>query len=75
MVGKAKVMSYEDIKVAQAKRDTKEAAMVKGKPGRKQKSSAPVAAQVKRTKRSELEAAEEEIDALEYGKQCSVLEL
>ena len=32
VVGKAKVMSYEDIVEAQAKRDAKEAAVVKGKP-------------------------------------------
>ena len=31
VVGKAKVMSYEDIVEAQAKRDAKEAAVVKGK--------------------------------------------
>ena len=31
VVGKAKVMNYEDIVEAQAKRDAKEAAMVKGK--------------------------------------------
>jgi hypothetical protein len=30
VVGKAKVMSYEDIVEAQAKRDAKEAAVVKG---------------------------------------------
>jgi hypothetical protein len=40
--GKAKVMSYEDIVEAPAKCDTKEAAVVKGKPGRKRKSSALV---------------------------------
>ena len=35
MVGKAKVMSYEDIVEAQAKRDAKEAAVVKGKRGQR----------------------------------------
>lgn len=50
VVGKAKVMSYEDIKAAQAKRDAKEAAVVKGKPGRKRKSSAPTAGKAKRTR-------------------------
>ena len=33
----AKVMRYEDIEAAKAKRDAKEAAVVKGKPGRKRK--------------------------------------
>jgi hypothetical protein len=47
VVGKAKVMSYEDIVEAQAKRNAKEAAVVKGKRGRKRKSSEPVVARVK----------------------------
>jgi hypothetical protein len=34
-------MSYKDFEAAKAKRDAKEAAVVKGKPGRKRKSSAP----------------------------------
>jgi hypothetical protein len=55
VVGKAKVMSYEDIVEAQAKRDAKEAAVVKGKPDRKRKCSAPVAAQAKRARKSEME--------------------
>jgi hypothetical protein len=38
VVGKAKVMSYEDIVETQAKRNSKEAAVVKGKRGRKWKS-------------------------------------
>ena len=75
-VGKAKVMmTYKDIVEAQAKRDAKEAAVVKGKPGRKRKSSAPVAAQAKRTKRSELEVAKDEIEAEGMGNYCSVQEL
>jgi len=40
MVGKAKVISYEDIGEAQAKRDAKEATVVKGKRGPKRESSA-----------------------------------
>ena len=39
VVGKAKVMRYEDIKAAQAKRDANEVAVVKEKPGRKRKST------------------------------------
>ena len=41
-VGKAKLMSYKDIVGAQAKRDAKEAIVVKGKPGPKRKSSVPI---------------------------------
>ena len=63
VVGKAKVTSYEDIKVAQAKRDTKKAAAIKGKRGRKRKNSVPVAAQAKRTKRSELKITKDGIEA------------
>jgi hypothetical protein len=75
VVGKAKVMSYEDIVEAQARRDAKEAAVVKGKRGRKRKASAPEVVQAKRVRKSELEVAEEEIKALEFGNQCSVLQL
>ena len=75
VVGKAKVMSYEDIKAAQAKRDAKEAALVKGRPGRKRKSSAPTAGKAERTKKSELEAEKEEIEAEGFGNYCSVLQL
>ena len=74
-VGKAKVISYKDIIEAQAKRDTKEAAVVKGKPGRKRKSSAPVLKEAKRTRRSKLEVAEEEIEAGGLENYCSVLQL
>jgi hypothetical protein len=67
-------MSYEDIVEAQAKRGAKEASVVKGKPGRKRKSSAPMAAQAKRTRRSEVEVAEQEIEAEGMGNYCSVLQ-
>ena len=75
VVGKAKVMSYEDVVEAQAKRDAKEAVVVKGKRGRKRKASAPEVAQAKRVRKSELEVAEKEIEALEFGNHCSVLQL
>jgi hypothetical protein len=75
VVGKAKVMSYEDIIEAQAKRDAKEASVTKGKLGRKRKSDAPVAAQVKRTQKSELEVAEQEIKAEGMRDYCSILQL
>ena len=73
VVGKAKVMSYEDIIQAKLKRDVKDTPVVKGKPGRKRKSSAPVAVQAKRKRRSELEIAEQEIQAEGLGDYCSVI--
>jgi hypothetical protein len=73
VVGKAKVMSYEDIVEVQAKRNAKEAAVVKEKRGLKRKSSAPVVAQAKRTRKSEVEVAEDEIEAMGLGNYCSVL--
>ena len=75
VVGKAKVMSYEDIVEAQAKRDAKETAVVKGKPGRKRLASALVAAQAKQTRKSETEVAMQEIEAEGLGNHCSVLQL
>lgn len=68
-------MSYQDLVDAQTKRDAKEAGAVKGKPGRKRKASATVTAQAKRPRKSELEVAEEEIEALEFRTHCSVLRL
>jgi hypothetical protein len=73
VVGKAKVMSYEDIVEAQTKRDAKEAVPVTGKGGRKRKSSAPVVAEAKRTRKSEEEVARSEIEALGPENYCSVL--
>jgi hypothetical protein len=75
VVGKAKVMSYEDIVEAQAKRDAKEAAVAKGKRGRKRKATTPEQTQAKRTRKSELEVAEAEIEAEGMGNYCSVLQL
>ena len=66
ILGKAKVMSYEDIVEAQAKLDAKNASVAKGKPGRKRKSSAAAAVQVKRTRKSELEVVEQEIEAEDF---------
>lgn len=48
--------------------------VVKGKPSRKCKSSVPVAAQAKRPRKSEVEAAEEEIEALEFRNHYSALQ-
>lgn len=75
VVGKVKVMSYEDIVEAQIKRDAKEAAAVKAKRGPNRKSSAPVVVQAKMARKSEVEVAEDEIEALGLGNYCSVLQL
>jgi hypothetical protein len=57
-------MSYEDIlEKRAAKQTTKQAAGATGKRGRKRKSAAPVAAKVKKTQRSEVEVAKDEIAA------------
>jgi hypothetical protein len=73
VVCKAKVISYEDIVEAQAKRDAKEAAVVKGKRGRKRKATAPEQTQAKRTRKNEMEVAEGIIEAEGMGSYCSVL--
>jgi len=79
VVGKAKVMSYEDIIEAQAKRAAKEAAKeaaaVNRKGGRKRKSPAPAGAKAKKARRSEAEVAEDEIAAGGMGDYCSVLQV
>ena len=72
VAGKAKVMSYDDIVEAQAKHDAKEV-VVKGKCGPKRKSSAPLQAEVKRTRKSKVEIAEDEIKALGREITSSVL--
>jgi len=73
VVGKAKVMSYKDIVEAQAKRDAKEVITVKGKRGRKRKSSASVVSEAKKTPNSKVEVAEREIEALGLGNYSCVL--
>jgi hypothetical protein len=75
MIGKAKVISYEDIVKAQAKREAKEASVVKGKHGPKRKSSAPTLAEAKRTRKSEVGFTKDEIKALGLRNHCSVLQL
>ena len=75
VVGKAKVMSYEDIEDARAKRAAKEEATAgKGKRGRKRKSPAPEAEMVKKARRSEVEVAEDEIAVAGLGDHCSVFQ-
>lgn len=73
VVGKAKVMSYEDIIEARVKRDAKEAISVKGKRGRKRKSSTLVATEAKKSRMNEVELAKREIEVLGLGNYCSVL--
>jgi hypothetical protein len=74
VVGKAKVMSYEDIVEAQARRDAREAILVKGKRGPKRKSSTSVVMEAKRTRSSEVEVAEDKIKAMGLENHCSVLQ-
>jgi hypothetical protein len=74
-VGKAKVMSYEDIVEAQRQRDVKEAMADKvprrgrGRPKRK----SPTQVLGKRSRSQELEIAEQEITSLGMEEYCSVL--
>lgn len=79
VVGKAKVMSYEDIVEAQGKRAAKEAAKeaaeATGKRGRKRRSLASVAAKTKKARRGEVGVAKDEIGAGGMGNYCSVLQL
>lgn len=77
VLGKAKVMSYEDLDEARGKRAAKEAAKAAAGPakrGRKRKGSAPEAeAKATKARRSEVEVAEDEIAAAGLGDHCSVL--
>ena len=74
-------MSYEDIEAARGKRAAKEAAKeaaaASGKRGRGRKPKSPTPSagpKVKRTRISEVEAAEDEIATLGFGSHCSVLQ-
>jgi len=82
VVGKAKVMSYEDIVEARGKRAAKEAAKdaaaVKQGRGRKRKSPPVEAAKAKKgnkVRRSEVEVAQDEMAVGGLGDYCSVLQL
>ena len=78
VLGKAKVMSYEDLAEARAKRAAKEEASAsKGKGGRKRKGLTTEGKVARKTKkaRSELEVAEDEIVAAGMEDHCSVLQL
>jgi hypothetical protein len=63
VVGKGKMMSYEDIEKERGNRAVKEAAAASKKRGRKRKSSAPARAKAKKARKSEMEVAEDEIAA------------
>ena len=73
-VGTAKIMSYEDIVQAKAKRDEK-VVKATSRKSRKQKGSAKsVAGPVRKPPyQVELEVAERQIAASEYSEYCSVL--
>ena len=77
VVGKAKVISYKDIKEARRNRAAKEAAKettaASRKRGRKHKSPTPAKAKAKKARRSEAEVAEDEIAAVKMGDYYSVL--
>ena len=74
MIGTAKVMSYEDLVQAQKKRDAKDAGRggeARGSIKRKRAASKPAAS--KRSRKSELEDARQEIEAMGLSDYCSVL--
>jgi hypothetical protein len=72
VIGKAKIMSYEDIVEAQRKRDAKEASLCARDS--KRKSSALVRVAARRTRENELEVTENEIEVSGLGNYCSVLQ-
>jgi hypothetical protein len=77
VIGKAKVMSYEDIEEAREKRTAKEAAKAPGKRGRgrPRKNALPTAGpKAKKTQRSEAEIAEEEHAISGLGNYYSILQ-
>jgi hypothetical protein len=75
MVGKGKVMSYEDIEEAVRKRDVKDAAGT-GRRGRKRKDAAsvPVPKPRRRSRAAEVKEARKDIIALGMEGFCSVLQ-
>ena len=78
VLGKAKVMSFEDLEEARAKRAARDAETSKGKRGRKRKglpAQETGARKTQKARRSELEVAEDEIAAAGMKDHCSVLQL
>lgn len=78
ILGKAKVMSYEDLEMAKAKRAAKESAKdedtAKRKRGRKRKSAVAEKVTAKKARRSEVEIAEDEIAAGGMEDYCSIIQ-
>jgi hypothetical protein len=74
IVGRAKVMKYEDIVIEREKRAVKQADAAASKSGRKRKSPATVKRKAKRVRRSEVEVAEDEIVAGWMSAYCSVFQ-
>jgi hypothetical protein len=72
-VGEAKVMSYDDIVEAQAKRDAKEATVQEGKRRAKRKGVNLNRGLAKKTRKGEVEIAEDEIKVMGLMGYCSVL--
>jgi hypothetical protein len=78
VIGKAKIMSYDDIVKAQRKRDAKDAThgvLAKRGRGTPRKNPAPKPAEPKRQRQSELDVAEDEIKTMGLQEYCSVLQL
>lgn len=80
VLGKAKVMSYEHLEEARARRAKKVAKASRGNRGRKRKSSSGEgtvagSGKAKRIRKSELEAAKGEIVAAGLEDYCSILQL
>ena len=78
VLGKAKVMSYEDLAEARAKRAAKEARLSKGEDVRKRKkpyNAESAVRNARKAERSELEVAKDEIVAMGMENHCSVLQL
>jgi hypothetical protein len=74
-VGEANVITYSDIIEAWAKRDAKEAAAQERKRGVKRKGGQSKQILAKRTRKSGLEVAEDEIEAMGPEEYCTVLAL
>jgi hypothetical protein len=76
VVGKARIMSFEDIIETQKKREEKDAAAT-GRRGRKQKKSVstPAHSRGQRSRAEEIEEANSEIDTLGIRKYYSVFSL
>jgi hypothetical protein len=74
IVGRAKVVKYEDVVIEREKRAAKQADAAAKKRGRKRKSPATVKAKPKKARRSEIEVAEDEIVAEGMNEYCSVFQ-